>query len=185
MLPETKNIENFRIMLCPLVYGAGIKGKITDSWYNGTPCISSLMGSEGLLLDEIESVDKKYDSNSLTDILNNIFTNYSEEMLQKSRDSWGGFYSNNLDELINRSYELYKNKDLWNKKVNFGQEILMKRMSFENNYRIFEKMIEKATFKRNECNSLYQRILMNENSRTTKYMSKYIEIKNKHSIREI
>ncbi len=185
MLPETKNIENFRIMLCPLVYGAGIKGKITDSWFYGTPCISSLMGSEGLLLDEIVSKGEKCDHKSVIGIFNNIFSNYDEKMLHKSKDHWGGLYSNNQDELINKSYELYKDKDLWNKKVSIGKEILKKRMSFEYNYRVFEKMIEKTTFKRNECNNLYQRILMNENNRTTKYMSKYIEIKNKNPSREI
>jgi hypothetical protein len=179
VLPETHNIENFRIMLCPLVYGAGIKGKITDSWYYGTPCISSLIGGEGLLLEEIESEESRTDRKSLVDRLNDVFTNYDTNMLQPSKENWGGVYSNNLDILIENSYELYKNNDLWQKKVRLGREILRKRMSFDNNFRNFEKMIEKTAFRRNSCNNLYQRILMNENSRSTKYMSKYIEIKSK------
>ncbi len=37
-----------RVSLAPLRYGAGIKGKISDSWYFGTPVITTSVGSEGM-----------------------------------------------------------------------------------------------------------------------------------------
>ena len=109
-----------------------------------------------------------------------IFNSYAEKMLYESKDKWGGFYSNNIDDLVIKSYELNKNKDLWSQKVDIGKNIIKKRMSFDYNYGIFAKMIENIYVERNDNDDLYRRILMNENTRTTKYMSKYIEIKNKH-----
>lgn len=41
-------LSKHRINLAPLRYGAGIKGKITDGWYSGTPCVSTSIGLEGM-----------------------------------------------------------------------------------------------------------------------------------------
>lgn len=43
-------------MLAPLRYGAGIKGKIVDSWVNNLPVITTPIGAEGLFY---ESTDEK------------------------------------------------------------------------------------------------------------------------------
>ena len=37
-----------RVMLAPLRYGAGIKGKIVDSWMHGVPVVTTCIGSEGI-----------------------------------------------------------------------------------------------------------------------------------------
>lgn len=37
-----------RVSLAPLRFGAGIKGKITDSWWHGIPVVSSSLGAEGM-----------------------------------------------------------------------------------------------------------------------------------------
>lgn len=40
--------SSYRIALAPLRFGAGIKGKIADSWAVGTPCIATSIGAEGI-----------------------------------------------------------------------------------------------------------------------------------------
>jgi glycosyltransferase involved in cell wall biosynthesis len=40
-----------RVMLAPLRFGAGIKGKIVDAWRHGLPVVTTPIGSEGMLLD--------------------------------------------------------------------------------------------------------------------------------------
>ncbi|MBU6376232.1 MAG: glycosyltransferase, partial [Bdellovibrionales bacterium] len=37
-----------RVSLAPLRFGAGIKGKIADSWWHGVPVVSTSIGSEGM-----------------------------------------------------------------------------------------------------------------------------------------
>eukprot|EP01119_Soliformovum_irregulare_P025032 TRINITY_DN9142_c0_g1_i1.p1 TRINITY_DN9142_c0_g1~~TRINITY_DN9142_c0_g1_i1.p1 ORF type:complete len:310 (-),score=79.85 TRINITY_DN9142_c0_g1_i1:22-951(-) len=41
-------LRKFRVHLAPLRFGAGIKGKIADSWYAGIPTVTTPIGSEGM-----------------------------------------------------------------------------------------------------------------------------------------
>lgn len=41
-------LETHRVSLAPLRFGAGIKGKISDSWFAGTPVVTTPIGSEGM-----------------------------------------------------------------------------------------------------------------------------------------
>jgi len=44
-------IENARVLLAPLRFGAGIKGKLTDAMLCGTPSVTTEIGSEGMYGD--------------------------------------------------------------------------------------------------------------------------------------
>lgn len=48
-------LSDKRVMLAPLRYGAGIKGKIVDAWTFGLPVVTTPIGSEGVC-----SVDKEW-----------------------------------------------------------------------------------------------------------------------------
>lgn len=37
-----------RVNLAPLRFGAGIKGKVADGWWAGTPCVTTPIGAEGM-----------------------------------------------------------------------------------------------------------------------------------------
>ena len=41
-------IESSKVLLAPLRFGAGIKGKLTDAMLNGTPSITTQIGAEGM-----------------------------------------------------------------------------------------------------------------------------------------
>ena len=43
-----KALREARVLLAPLRFGAGIKGKILDAWAHGTPVVTTRIGSEGL-----------------------------------------------------------------------------------------------------------------------------------------
>ncbi|CAI5482688.1 unnamed protein product [Closterium sp. Yama58-4] len=46
--PSLEMLASYRVLLAPLRYGAGIKGKILDSWRHGTPVVITPMGAEGM-----------------------------------------------------------------------------------------------------------------------------------------
>ncbi|WEJ61696.1 glycosyltransferase [Thiomicrorhabdus lithotrophica] len=46
-------IQNARVLLAPLRFGAGIKGKIAEAMLNGTPSVTTLIGEESMLNDKI------------------------------------------------------------------------------------------------------------------------------------
>jgi glycosyltransferase involved in cell wall biosynthesis len=41
-------LQKYRINLAPLRFGAGIKGKISDGWWAGTPVVTTSIGAEGM-----------------------------------------------------------------------------------------------------------------------------------------
>jgi glycosyltransferase involved in cell wall biosynthesis len=48
---ELTELENYRVNLAPLRFGAGIKGKIADGWRFGLPTVSTAIGAEGMHLE--------------------------------------------------------------------------------------------------------------------------------------
>ncbi|KAF1789853.1 Ferritin-related [Phytophthora cactorum] len=48
-----ETLSQYRLSIAPLRFGAGIKGKIADSWFVGTPCVSTSIGAEGMTSDAI------------------------------------------------------------------------------------------------------------------------------------
>lgn len=45
---QIKTLAAYRVTLAPLRYGAGIKGKISDSWFAGLPVVTTSIGAEGM-----------------------------------------------------------------------------------------------------------------------------------------
>ena len=41
-------LSQYRVNLAPLRFGAGIKGKISDGWWSGTPVVTTRIGAEGM-----------------------------------------------------------------------------------------------------------------------------------------
>ena len=45
---QFRTLQKYRVLLAPLRFGAGIKGKIADSWWCGTPVVTTPIGAEGM-----------------------------------------------------------------------------------------------------------------------------------------
>jgi glycosyltransferase involved in cell wall biosynthesis len=45
---QYETLGSYRVLLAPLRFGAGIKGKISDSWWCGTPVVTTSIGAEGM-----------------------------------------------------------------------------------------------------------------------------------------
>jgi len=46
--PTLDIMLDYRVLLAPLRFGAGLKGKIVDAWYHGLPVVTTIIGSEGM-----------------------------------------------------------------------------------------------------------------------------------------
>lgn len=46
--PNLSSLSRARVLLAPLRYGAGLKGKIADAWMRGTPVVTTPIGGEGM-----------------------------------------------------------------------------------------------------------------------------------------
>lgn len=46
-MPNLNKLSRYRVMLAPLRFGAGIKGKLADAWMFGLPTLTTSIGAEG------------------------------------------------------------------------------------------------------------------------------------------
>ena len=48
LAPNLSPLARARVLLAPLRFGAGLKGKVTDAWMRGTPVVTTPIGAEGM-----------------------------------------------------------------------------------------------------------------------------------------
>ncbi len=140
-------IKNAKVMLAPLRFGAGIKGKLLEAMQCGTPSVTSSIGAEAMAGDL----------------------------------EWNGFIMDDPKEFVASAIALYTDASFW-------------KQSQVNGYAILEKRYQRVLFESEFINRVYfikenLRQLRNINfmgsilqfhlNSSTKYMSKWIEEKNK------
>lgn len=138
--------QNYRIMLAPLRFGAGVKGKFIDAMRNGLPSFTTEIGAESMA----------------------------------SINEWPGFVSDNIQDLITYSVAIYSDDQKW--KFLNNQAIKIHDQIFVNQdwERIF---IEKIQFYYSNLPQVRKQnfigaMLMHHLHQGTKFMSKWIELKN-------
>ena len=140
-------IKNARVMLAPLRFGAGIKGKLLEAMQCGTPSVTSSIGAEAMAGDL----------------------------------EWNGFIIDDSNEFVASAIALYSDVSLWEKSQKKGYNILEKRYqkaSFESEFinRVYSL---KENLKQHRNANFMGSILQFHLNSSTKYMSKWIEEKNK------
>lgn len=140
-------IKNAKVVLAPIRFGAGIKGKLLEAMQCGTPSVTSSIGEEAMA--------------------GNL--------------NWNGFVKDNPNEFVDGAVQLYEDENLWKQAQKNGFEILDKRYKkslFENDF-IVEINSLSDNLKQHRNNNFFGSILQHHLVSSTKYMSKWIEEKNK------
>jgi glycosyltransferase involved in cell wall biosynthesis len=148
---QYQTLSKYRVLLAPLRFGAGIKGKISDAWFTGTGVVSTSIGAEGMT-----------DGNSTDEIY------------------FPGLVADDVEGFAQASYDLWKDEEQWKLFQTQGFELLSEAYSeTKNQTRIIFEMIElrknlKARRQKNWMGSVLQLNM----HRSTKYFSRWIELKN-------
>jgi glycosyltransferase involved in cell wall biosynthesis len=140
-------IKNAKVVLAPIRFGAGIKGKLLEAMQCGTPSVTSSIGAESMTGDF----------------------------------KWNGFVKDNLNEFVDAAIQLYEDENLWKLSQENGFEILDKRYKktlFEREF-ITEINSHLDNLKQHRSKNFIGSILQHHLVSSTKYMSKWIEEKNK------
>jgi len=142
----SKVMQEAKVCLAPIRFGAGLKGKLIDAMQNGTPCVTTSVGAEGMY--------------------GNCEPN--------------GFVENDPQEFVNKCVALYEDDILWNEKQQNGFEIINKRFQRKHFHKIFLNRLEETTQQLNNhrLNNFIGQMLQHQSMQSTKYMSKWIEVKN-------
>ena len=140
-------MKTYKVCLVPLRYGAGLKGKIVDAMLNGTPCITTSIGAEGMYGD-IEP---------------------------------NGFIEDDPEAFAEKAVELYTNKIFWAGKQKLGVNIINTRFDKQLYTKDFLHKVESTQndITVHRRNNFTGSMLMHHTLQTTKFMSRWIEEKNK------
>lgn len=142
-------VKKAKVVLAPIRFGAGIKGKLLEAMQCGTPSVTSTIGAE-----------------AMTGTLD-----------------WNGFVKDNPNDFVEAAVTLYQDINLWQKYQENGFEILVQRYKKSLFEKDFVTQINSLLSnlsqhrKANFIGSMLQYHLVS----STKYMSKWIEEKNRKS----
>jgi glycosyltransferase involved in cell wall biosynthesis len=140
-------VRNARVVLAPLRFGAGIKGKLVEAMQCGTPSVTTTIGAESMCGDL----------------------------------PWNGFITNDAQVFADKAVELYQDETLWRKAQENGFEIIEKRYLkslFKNDF-ILHILEVQSNLKQYRLDNFMGALLQHHTLTSTKYMSRWIEEKNK------
>ena len=142
-----EEVKKARVVLAPLRFGAGIKGKLLEAMQCGTPSSTTSIGSESMHGDL----------------------------------PWSGFVNDDVADFVDAAVLLYQDQKIWDKAQKNGNEIINQRYSkdlFEAEFRTKIDFLC-ANLKQHRLNNFLGTLLQHHTLKSTKYMSRWIEEKNK------
>ncbi|WP_125722276.1 glycosyltransferase [Flavobacterium ustbae] len=141
-------VKKTRVVLAPIRFGAGLKGKLLEAMQCGTPSVTTSIGSEAMHA--------------------NLF--------------WNGFIEDNPVEFAKKAITLYKDENLWRKSQKNGIEIInkcyQKSAYSEQLLSLVNSLL--ADSESHRLHNFMGNLLQHHAYKSTMYMSKWIEAKNKN-----
>ncbi|EAR01301.1 glycosyltransferase [Maribacter sp. HTCC2170] len=140
-------MQNGRVNLAPLRFGAGIKGKLVSAMQCGTPSVTTGIGAEGM----------------------------------HGELPWNGSIEDSAEAIATAAIDLYLNEEKWYTAQTNGIDIIN---TFYDERQLNDRLLNKIeTIQNNPENHRNQNfigsLLLHQTMASTKYMSKWIEEKNK------
>lgn len=142
-----KVMQEARVCLAPIRFGAGLKGKLVDAMQNGTPCITTTIGAEGMFGNAVPN----------------------------------GFIEDNPEDFADKAVQLYHGEQSWSRFQKNGFSIINHRF---NKQRYQDELVHAVEYMTKNLNSrrlnnFTGQMLHYHTAQSTKYMSKWIEEKNR------
>ena len=143
-----ETVKNARIVLAPIRFGAGLKGKLLEAMQCGTPSVTTTIGSEAM----------------------------------HDNLPWNGFITDDIQEFAKRSIELYQDENLWKQAQKNGIEIVnecfQKSKYSDELIKVINALLNDS--ENHRLHNFMGSLLQHHTLKSTKYMAKWIEAKNKN-----
>jgi glycosyltransferase involved in cell wall biosynthesis len=141
-------IGKAKVLLAPIEFGAGVKGKFIDAMQAGTPTVTTTVGAEAM----------------------------------KGKLEWNGAIIDDLNDFVQRAAELYENKAVWLKAQQNGIRIINERYDKTKFSAPFVRNIQRlaSNLTEHRHHNFFGQILLHHTANSSKYMSLWIEEKNRN-----
>ena len=138
--------RNARILLAPIPFGAGLKGKLLESMQFGLPNVTSTIGAEAMQFDSL----------------------------------WNGCITDDENDFVAKAIQLYIDENLWNESQQNGFTILENKFNTDLFQKEFSEKIEYLlnNLKEHRQQNFLGQVFNHQSLQSTKFMSKWIEVKN-------
>ncbi|WP_369804817.1 glycosyltransferase [Flavobacterium sp. 9] len=141
-------VKNARVVLAPIRFGAGLKGKLLEAMQCGTPSMTTTIGSEAMHADL----------------------------------PWNGFITDDVEAFAKKAVDLYHDENLWKQSQKNGVAIVNECYQLS---KYSTALVAKINSLLNDSEShrlqnFMGSLLQHHTLKSTKYMSKWIEAKNKN-----
>ena len=145
-------MQQAKICLAPIRFGAGIKGKLLDAMIMQTPSITSTIGSEGMLGDLLDET------------------------------SWPGSIADKINDFAEAAIDLYNDENAWlNAQQKTGVLLKSCYDSDQHGPELCERIKQlKNNLPAHRLNNFTGAMLKHHSMASTQYMSQWITEKNKH-----
>lgn len=142
-----ETIARHKILLAPIQFGAGVKGKFIDAMLTGTPSVTTTIGAEAM----------------------------------KGNLPWNGFIEDDLTRFVEKAAQLYQRQSEWQAAQQQGIQIINQRYASTAFTDAFMLKITELllSLTKHRQNNFIGQILNHHTLQSTKYMSLWIEEKNK------
>jgi len=140
-------MQQAKVCLAPLRFGAGLKGKLIDAMQCGTPSVTTSIGAEAM----------------------------------HAHLPWNGFVEDNPETFANAAVQLYTNETVWENAQKNGINIINQNFSYQSHGSALIDRIKTvySQLKAHREHNFIGSILNYQTHQATKYMSLWIEEKNK------
>ncbi|SFE74252.1 glycosyltransferase [Flavobacterium xueshanense] len=141
-------VKEARVVLAPLRFGAGIKGKLLEAMQCGTPSVTTVIGSESM----------------------------------HGELPWNGFITDDVVDFVDLAVQLYQDQTIWLQAQQNGVKIINQRYLkdlFEYNFRTKIEFL-RSNLQQHRLHNFMGAMLQHHTLKSTKYMSRWIEEKNKN-----
>lgn len=140
-------VSKARVVLAPLRFGAGAKGKLIEAMQCGTPSVTTTIGAESMNGDL----------------------------------AWNGNIADDPKAIAKAAVDLYQDENLWHQGQHNGMAIVNQRYEkslFESDF-IVRLLSVQNSLVQHRNNNFMGAILLHHTTASTKYMSRWIEAKNR------
>jgi len=148
-------LQQARVCLAPLQFGAGLKGKFIDAMQTGTPSVTTAIGAEGMCADSCNE--------------------------EKRSDTWAGLLAENPEEIAAAAVQLYQDEQLWHTKQQLGYQILQQNFARSVLEPAIWQQLEhvRQHLTAHRAQHFYGAMLRFHHHRSTRFMGQWIEAKTK------
>lgn len=142
-----ETISKYKVLLAPLQFGAGVKGKLIDAMQTGTPTVTTSVGAEAI----------------------------------KGDLNWNGFIEDEPADFVEKAVLLYQNQNLWLQAQQNGIQLINQRYAKEKFGTIFIQHLNSLAqnLSKHRQQNFFGQLLRHHTAQSTKYLSLWIEEKNK------